>query len=832
MTTGLSDPAAGHSNTPHWNLWAGCATAVLLLGVVFLLAARPIVVTDVWWQIRTGMLILSGDQFPITHDVFSYTHVGSDWVNLPWLHQIVSAAAVHLGDLELLVFAKALICLLAGAAVVATAATLRRAGGEAGHQPAYTGWSILSTAFFLITLAASAPRFRQRPEIWTFLCGAWMLFVLVRARQHSRWWLAAVLPIQILWCNTHGGFAIGWFVAGAFAAGQVTEKLTGITRRPQSPLFPWVAIALLTPLVCLVNPRGWDGLIYPLRLFAFLTTESFASMRAANQEGVPLFLVRPFPMAGRLFIASVVITVLALVAFVWTSPTADSKSAPRWRLRLMAAVKTFGLGYLILLPALAYLSQSAVRNVALYFFFMAPMGIVCLERAADAVLSHWLPRRSAHIRGFNPSLAALLALGAYVAVASGFAERRLGVGLTPSIDRPLGSTVDGPVHFIRQQKIRGPWFSDVIAANYFLYRLGPEYQVFIDSRFLEVYSNKDTRFVDYYLACLNEGAVFDSAAKQFGFQAVLLSFDMNVTHHLVTHLLRARDWIPVYLDGSGVIFLRNVSENRTVIRRFALAPPRAVANQSPDSGHDQSPLTALPSENVSPFWGNMVRWLCLGLNRKPDPDTRDVLGGQALAFMGYGRPARVIFERLAAAGTRQSIWSTLGNLRMQQIPGAALVAPLEDDRWPQVDPSLLQSVGDAYARALRRNSHNVAALSGAALMSLMQQEPERAFRLLERAMVIQDWLIPIRLLAGLAAERAGYRSTSDQQREQWWRRAEKHYTYLQGRSDCPVDARVRLALLYARQNRLQQALVTARQAIERGVPPPFAARLKQRISGL
>ena len=92
---------------------------MLLLGVVFLLAARPIVVTDVWWQIRTGMVMLSGDQFPITHDVFSYTHIGSDWVNLPWLHQIVSAAAVHLGDLELLVFAKALICLLAGAAVVA-----------------------------------------------------------------------------------------------------------------------------------------------------------------------------------------------------------------------------------------------------------------------------------------------------------------------------------------------------------------------------------------------------------------------------------------------------------------------------------------------------------------------------------------------------------------------------------------------------------------------------------------------------------------------------------------------------------------------------------------
>ncbi|MBU3676352.1 MAG: cytochrome C biosynthesis protein, partial [Chitinophagaceae bacterium] len=45
---------------------------------------------DLWWQIRTGQLILQEGHVPVT-DSFSYTQFGQAWINIKWSFEVVAA---------------------------------------------------------------------------------------------------------------------------------------------------------------------------------------------------------------------------------------------------------------------------------------------------------------------------------------------------------------------------------------------------------------------------------------------------------------------------------------------------------------------------------------------------------------------------------------------------------------------------------------------------------------------------------------------------------------------------------------------------------------------
>ena len=74
-------------------LWASLASLVATLSL------QRILSFDYWWALRTGKLILETGAIP-SIDPYSFTSLGSRWIDIHWLHQIGMYATYLVGGHE------------------------------------------------------------------------------------------------------------------------------------------------------------------------------------------------------------------------------------------------------------------------------------------------------------------------------------------------------------------------------------------------------------------------------------------------------------------------------------------------------------------------------------------------------------------------------------------------------------------------------------------------------------------------------------------------------------------------------------------------------------
>jgi hypothetical protein len=213
--------------------------AVLSGALVFIMAARTPLDSDLFWHLKTGedMLTLG---HPVLSDLLSFTRAGAVWVNHSWLSQILLALLFRMGNY---------FALGAWMALSATASMLlvyRR-------MSAPPLWRA-----FVIVLASlvAAPVWSARPQLFSLLMLA-SLANFLDAWQAGRvkgWWL---LPIFILWSNLHGGYPLGLILIACWVGGELLNHLSG--REGSLALRRVLALAgwgLLAWLVVAVNPNG------------------------------------------------------------------------------------------------------------------------------------------------------------------------------------------------------------------------------------------------------------------------------------------------------------------------------------------------------------------------------------------------------------------------------------------------------------------------------------------------------------------------------------------------------------------------------------------------
>ncbi|TMA80839.1 MAG: hypothetical protein E6J72_07185, partial [Deltaproteobacteria bacterium] len=156
------------------------------------------------WHLVTGRYILDTMSIP-THDIFSYTAAGKEWITDYWLFEILSALLQRLGGLPLY---GAVCTLIYGAIPVVLLRRMLRMG--TGLAPAVV---LTLMAYMVLTSHALA-----RPHIVTYLLFAILLEQLDRVQRgelppRSLWWIP---PVTVVWCNMHGGFVAGLTLVGIF----------------------------------------------------------------------------------------------------------------------------------------------------------------------------------------------------------------------------------------------------------------------------------------------------------------------------------------------------------------------------------------------------------------------------------------------------------------------------------------------------------------------------------------------------------------------------------------------------------------------------------------
>jgi len=227
---------------------------------------------DIWWHLRNAQQMVQTHHF-IYSDSWTFTVPGQRWTDFEWLAELIYYFGwSHLGLQGVYVVAMlvlsatvagiySLACLRSGdckAAFVATFAALLFLTVSIGPRMLLFGW-----LFLIIELA--------------------ILWNLERGRDLS----LALLPLFLLWVNTHGTWLIGYVLMVLyFAAGAFRSDWGAVFVKPWAPrqLRKFAAVTLASTALLFVNPYGWRIVAYPFDM-AFRqrqNTESMAEWASIN----------------------------------------------------------------------------------------------------------------------------------------------------------------------------------------------------------------------------------------------------------------------------------------------------------------------------------------------------------------------------------------------------------------------------------------------------------------------------------------------------------------------------------------------------------------------
>lgn len=462
---------------------------------------------DYWWHLRTGEEIAATGHVP-RHDPYSYTKPAARWIDMHWLFQVGLHRLHAAGGHEAVRLAKG----LAATGLLAAVAAL---GGVRRREP-------VAGLVVALVAATGASRFLVRPDLVSFLLLAAVLGLLFRHERRGGWAVLGVVPLQLLWANVHGLFAVGLAVCGmALAAELLRPLLPGGPVRPRHAA-RLAAVLAFSSLASLANPNGLAGALFPLQQLGMIGgAETRGVLGHAIQELRPSLGLGPAALAPP--------ALLALLAGTG--------------LGLRRRVSAFDV---LLLVAFAYLALTARRNLALFAVAVGPVAI----RNLGAVWEERMAGRWQAAFGL-PLLGAVAAAGAVLAAGTLSHAWRAEGGSHPAItpfQYPEAATA-----WIAREEPSGPLYHRMADGGYLIAKLYPEYRVMVDGR-LEVYGAEAFAELDVLEGGTPEA--FQRLDQRYRFGTALLHHSFLPDGRLLAWLAGHPDWRLVQLDEVAAVFVR------------------------------------------------------------------------------------------------------------------------------------------------------------------------------------------------------------------------------------------------------------------------------------
>ncbi|MEP7294433.1 MAG: hypothetical protein ABI835_21765, partial [Chloroflexota bacterium] len=448
---------------------------IILFALIFALAARVPVDTDTWWHIRSGEYTLTHGM--ITADPFSFTKVGEAWTNHSWGSQIVLYGAWKLGGaLGLSVYMAAL----------ATA-------GMVFIYKMCEGSSYMR-AFALILGAATAAVFwSPRPQMFSFLLSAVVLYILYlyRRKQIDRLWLIPV--IMAVWGNLHAGFSIGFI----FLAGVIVGETIGRVFNPQGESLSWrgirklVIISLISVAALVINPYGLQMLLVPFQ------TLSIGALRDFIQE--------------------------------WNSPNFQGRETWPFVALLLGVLGAAGASSrriswtdFVLVSGTAFMALLAGRNIAVFAVAATPV----LTYHLDSILTErgWTLKPVQHVT----SRKARLNLIIVVVVLLGCLAKVLLILEPKSLAKDMRDHLPVDVAaYIESAQPPQPMFNSYNWGGYLMFAV-PDYPVFVDGR-TDLYGDA---FLTQYLQTAVGGDGWQQTLDEYGINTVVIEQGSGLARRL------------------------------------------------------------------------------------------------------------------------------------------------------------------------------------------------------------------------------------------------------------------------------------------------------------
>ena len=398
---------------------------VLLLGLLGM-TARPATDPDLWWHLRTGQWIVETGHVPHS-DPFSFTRAGQPWVSHEWLSEVVFyETRKHAGALGL----------IAVSAIVTTAGFMLLYL----RCPGKPHWAAAAIALGAL---ASAPAWGVRPQMFTFALASLLLWLLDRGEERP-WLLVSIPPMFLLWLNLHAGFALGPALMLAYGFGLLVELAIGNTAWREA--WPVLARLLLLVLACLalvpLNPSGVQLYRYPLDTL--------------RSSGMRSFIVEWFSpnFHDARFVPFVIVFLLLLTVL------ACKLARPRTRTLVPLVLTTL-------------LALDAVRHIPIFVLLAIPV-IAAGVAASSPAVGRNIASPTVQVRPIFNALAVVLM--------AGFGLVRWGVLARGQAATEAQQFPEKAVQALRSRAAGGEVLAYYDWGGYTIYKLYPQYRVFVDGR--------------------------------------------------------------------------------------------------------------------------------------------------------------------------------------------------------------------------------------------------------------------------------------------------------------------------------------------------------------
>ena len=479
----------------------------VILALIFVVAAQPVTDTDFWWHLRTGQYIVDTKTIPHT-DIFSTVRFGSEWVTHEWLAEVLTYLLFRAWSFGGLIIVFSLI--ITAAYWIAYRQCRRRTG-----HVYFAGFALLLGAF------ASMPTWGVRPHVFSLLFASIFISFLDRYSRReempSIWWLA---PLMILWVNLHAGFALGIALIVITLAGLMLNRLL---LRDESIAGDWQRLRSLcwVLIVCVglvsLNPNFTRMYSYP-----FETLTSRAMMQYIQEWRSPNFYDPRFQ---------------ALALLMLSTFSALAVSSKRVR-----------PSELLMLVVTAWATLRSARNVP--YFALVAMPLLA-EHSWNWVtgyrLSKWLNVPEKPRRAEGPSFKvvpnAFLGILVLILVVLGVRRAAARQHSVEVEDFPAAA-----VNFIQSQRPLQPIFNEYDWGGYLIWRLYPDYRVYIDGR-ADVFGDQ---ILEEFLHAHDGKPGWREFLDSHGIRTVLVKPDVP----LASLLRLDSDWHKVFEDKRAAIFVR------------------------------------------------------------------------------------------------------------------------------------------------------------------------------------------------------------------------------------------------------------------------------------
>lgn len=512
----------------------------LMFAVVAMLGLRTISNSDFWIHLATGRALAESGW--IKADPFSFaTNVNTTWVNPTWLYDAISFRLWQLGGAIATGLVSVASLLLALYLLLPIARS--RASGAA-------------TAFALLLVAwLMAPALSVGPHIAALLAIAITIRVLTTAT--TRGALLALIPLQILWTNTHGSFLLCPILAALFCV----ESAKSENRKR---LAAWVPFVLLA--ATLVNPYG-------------IQLHSLAIKGAMNPNSVALMdWISPFQGDFALTLSRHINTVLLVVVLAGFVSI---------RGRLPLAVTTLGvLG--------AFLIVASPRYLLFGGLFIFPFAALSLQGVGA-----WLNARTSSTgwASLGRGLLAVAGLASVLLVVSNFYYNRSGSASTFG----LGVASDLFPENAAASFLNRPDFPERAInlpndGGYLAWRL-PKRKIFSDNR-ASVYGGA-AFYQELNRALFGQAEEGRAFFDRYDPGAIVLNGVWPHVAQAARRLLETDQWGLAYWDGSTIVLIRQTPEYARLLLDSNAQSAGLKALNEAQQAYAQQLSSALPARNQS-----------------------------------------------------------------------------------------------------------------------------------------------------------------------------------------------------------------------------------------